>query len=219
MMNSTNISQAKEYYLHGISQNNPRIIEDIYIKFAPKIQHLIVKMGGTTEDAKDVFQDALLIIFDKTKTPNFQLSVQFYTYLYSVCRIVFLKKINKNNRRKFINETFKLSSEIYDLDEAIFKLEKNKIYKDAWGKLSTKCQEVLELYYDGKSMNEIARTLGYKTSAYTRIVKLRCKDKLEALIKKDPKYNELRHVSKKDQLNKKLEKNKLKPIRMKKGSR
>ena len=57
------------------------------------VQSLIINNNGTADDAKDIFQEAMIVLYEKARSGTFELSCQIKTYVYSVSRRLWLKKI------------------------------------------------------------------------------------------------------------------------------
>ena len=74
------------------------------------IQSLIINNNGTIHEAKDVFQEAMIVLYDKARSETFELNCQIKTYVYSVCRRLWLKRLQQLNRYSNEMET-ELSSE------------------------------------------------------------------------------------------------------------
>jgi len=89
-------------YIKGILYNDTKILEDIYIKYSKAIVKFVLKNNGTTEDAKDVIQESLIIIFKKARDKDFQLTSSFLTYFYAIARHVWWKMLKK---KKFYEVT------------------------------------------------------------------------------------------------------------------
>src|ERR1039457_6248008 len=74
----------------------------------PKVEKMIYRNGGTRDDAKDIYQEALIIFYNKATDVNFKLTSQLGTYLFSVCRFLWLDEIRKRGKMpidKFNEET------------------------------------------------------------------------------------------------------------------
>ena len=71
-------------YIKGLQTQDRKIIRTIYENFAEPISKYVLKNGGTMDDAKDVFQDAILVLIEKAQSPDFELKSKFYTYFFSV---------------------------------------------------------------------------------------------------------------------------------------
>lgn len=181
----------KQDYINGLLNNDHKVLQKIYSSYANRIRHHIIKNGGTTEDAKDVFQDALIIIYKKAQSDDFKLTSKFYTYLFGICWNLFDRKMKKNARNSMTNPDF--DGYIYDssLEQDIFEREKHKIYTDTFRKLGASCQKILELYFCKTSMEKIAVKLNLKNAHTARNRKYRCQKELEEMIQADIRYKEL----------------------------
>ncbi len=84
--------------LEGIARNDSRAIEKVYKDNFGLVQNFIVRNNGSFDDARDVFQEAMLVIYEKSRQENFTLTCQLKTYLYSICRRLWLKKLQQANR-------------------------------------------------------------------------------------------------------------------------
>jgi len=181
-----------EEILNGLRNRETEILDFIYDKYFYQIKVFINQNNGTEEDAQDIYQDAILIIYQKTKQDNLTLHCSFNTYLYSVCRLLWLKQLEKRKLKKlFIEESGKfieLNEDYLSLNE---RNEKYKIYQDHFKKLSYSCQKILELFLAKVQLKEIAHILGLKSDQYVKKRKHQCKEKLIASIKNDPRYKEL----------------------------
>lgn len=178
-------------YLHGLLNRDDKVLRIIYKKFSGRIRSFIIKNGGTPEDAKDVFQDALMIILEKIKAPDFELKSSFYTYLFSVCKLTWYAK-----RRKKVNHTVTIPDDntLIDqknIEEELFNRELDNIYRENFSKLGTICQQLLRLFFVKKSMTEIAKLLDLKNEHTARTRKYRCREKLKKLITNDLRFKEL----------------------------
>ena len=178
--------------LDGIRNRNTDILEFIYRSYYHQIHSFINKNEGNDEDAKDIYQDAILVIYQKITKKNLTLSCSFNTYLYSVCRLLWLKQLEQKKLRKnFLEE----SAKFIELDDDIFghynANERLKLYQEHFNKLSYNCQKILELFLAQIKLKEIARVLGFKSDQYVKKRKHMCKEKLIASIKSDPRFKEI----------------------------
>ena len=82
----------------GILNNSDSILNRLYVGYFPMVLQLIINNNGDGDDAKDVYQEAIIILYNKVKTGDFELSSKLKTYLYSVCRRLWLKRLGQMNR-------------------------------------------------------------------------------------------------------------------------
>lgn len=175
--------------LEGLRERDTKVLDYIYENFYEQIKVFINKNSGSDEDAKDIYQDALLVIYQKARKNNLSLSCSFNTYLYSVCRLLWLKQLEARKHQKVATED---TSTFIELEPGIYELfelnERYKLYQDHFKKLSFSCQKVLELFLAGVPLKEIASILGFKSDVYAKKRKYQCKEKLINSIKSDPEF-------------------------------
>ncbi len=176
----------------GIKERDSVVLDFVYEKYFYQISAFIKKNSGSDEDVQDVYQDAILVIYQKLAKENLTIDSSFNTYLYSVCRLIWLKKLEKRKNEKTFfadSENFiNIDGEIEDWYELN---ERYQLYQEHFKKLSFNCQKILELFLARIPLKEIARILGLKSEVYVKKRKHNCKEKLIENIKKDPKFNSL----------------------------
>jgi len=166
------------------------------IIFYFQIKVFVTKNRGSEEDARDIYQDALMVIYQKQQKENLTLSCSFSTYLYSVCRLLWLKQLEKRKQHITVTEESGIYVDVNDNILDIFNLnEKYKLYQDHFNRLSFSCQKVLELFLAGIPLKEIANILGFKSEQYAKKRKYQCKEKLVSSIKNDPEYKKLKYYA------------------------
>lgn len=148
-------------------------------------------------DIEDIFQDAIIILYEKIKSNDFVLTSSLQTYLNSVCRFQLLNKLEKNNAVEFYdnNENDDVESEdsmefnplITDsLEEFEDSTEQqyNAIEKalERMKAAGGHCYELLTLFwYHRKSMTELTEIFGYTNSNNTKNQKAKCQKRLEKI--------------------------------------
>lgn len=186
----SSLTREREY-LEGIRLGQRKTLDQIYKQLFPQIKHFVLKHSGTEEDAKDIFQDAMMAVYHNAQDEDFELSCKFSTYVFAVCRNLWLKKL-RSNKVSFvtINENI-LSIDREELDEAIRRNERIKIYQRQFRAISEKCQQLLELYMQGADMKSIAKQLGFASVSYARKRKFKCKEQLMERIQNDEVFQNL----------------------------
>lgn len=147
----------------------------IYEGFPP-IKKLIVSMGGSKDEAEDIFQEALIIFYQKVKREDFVLRSSISTYLYSVSRYLWKDELKKReainnslNKHEFINESKS------ELSRLIENERKFQMVEDVLQSIGEKCLELLNLFYYKKfSMKEIAQKLELKSEKVAKNQKYKC---------------------------------------------
>ena len=149
--------------LQGLARKDKKAVETIYKENFNLIQALVLNNNGSTEDAKDIFQEAMITLYEKAKSESFVLTSQIKTYIYSVCRRLWLKRLQQMGRyvapSEILEETVAVEDDIaiHDKRNADF-----AIMDRAMNSLGEPCKSLLESYYlHKKGMHEIAADFGY----------------------------------------------------------
>lgn len=176
--------------IDGLKKRDNGIIRYVYKEYYPTIKFLITTNSGTETDAEDVFQDALVVLYRKIARENLILTSSFKTFLYSICRNLWLQRLD---RRVFSNEFLEMEdlSEVHDhflLEEPEEEQEKYRLFQQHFLRLSLDCQKVLRLFMGKTSLKEIADIMGFKTEKYAKTRKFMCKEKLKNSIINDPLF-------------------------------
>jgi len=160
-----------------IKQGDEKALELIYKKYYRMMTKLVVTNSGTEEEARDVYQDALVVFWQKARSGNLVLTSKISTYIYSICQNLWRKELDR--KKRLSNET-KDASENIDLDGP----EREKVMAKCLNQLDETCRKVLMYYYfDEMSMQEIADRLGFANTDTAKTKKYKCKQKLDELIK------------------------------------
>jgi RNA polymerase sigma factor (sigma-70 family) len=169
--------------LEGLAKNDRKAIETIYRQHFNMVQSLILTNSGYPEDARDIFQEAMIVLYEKARSGSFELNSQLKTYLYSVCRRLWLKRLNQMQR---ISPEVENLEETVPVDEELEKHEqRNKefqVMERALSNLGEPCKSLLEAYYMGKkSMTEIAGDFGYTNADNAKNQKYKCLMRLKKI--------------------------------------
>ena len=84
--------------LLGLAASDRKAVETIYRENYNMIQALIINNNGSSDDAKDIFQEAMIVLFEKVRSGGFELNCQIKTFVYSVSRRLWLKRLQQQNR-------------------------------------------------------------------------------------------------------------------------
>ncbi len=187
-------------FIDALLNNDREVIDELYQKMHKPVISMILKNGGLKSDAKDIFQDAVVSLYELAQN-DFKLTCPLMPFLLLICKrkwINLKRKRQKEFSGNFEDVSMAISS---DVDaEILFKkyelLERNKLVHEYIEKLGPSCQQLIKLSWsknsEGKYMKwpEIAEKLNL-SYAYTRKKAAECKARLIELIKKDPRYKDL----------------------------
>ena len=177
-------------YLQGVLSNDAPLLESIYRKFLPVVFGMVHRNCGTFEDAKDVFQEALLVVYKHAARPEFQLTSSFESYLLGIARFIWLRQLKKTSRTQVTNEVPERFDVAADIEQQVIETEKHTLYRDNLKQLGVDCQQLLQRFFNREPLNKIAGDMGYSPDYVKKKNKV-CKEKLISLIQDDPRFNEI----------------------------
>jgi len=188
-------SYTTEELLRGILRNNSLILRHIYKAYFHTIYSFVTNNKGGSDEANDIFQEAIIVIYRKIKEDNLLLSnSSFETYLFSVCRLLWLKQLQYRKESIVTSEDIDpYSDQIFedDLSELIQKNERYKLFQDHFQKLGKDCQKILQLFFEKVAIKQITEIMGYVSDSYTKKRKHQCKEYLVKSIKQDNEFKKL----------------------------
>lgn len=157
-------------------------IRDLY-SYYPVIRKMVLANHGTRTEAEDLFQEALVILCRKVRSADFELSSSLNTYLYSVCKLLWLEELRKK-QKNVLHQSLQIEDTCEPLaEQAIDEERPLKKAQQAIARLGAKCKELLELFYfQKKSMKEIAVLFGFSTERVAKNQKYRCIEKAKSYL-------------------------------------
>lgn len=174
-------------------EKNNKALRALYKNNYDMVNNFVLKNSGTTAEAKDIFQDGIIIFYNKVKRPDFNIACTIKTYIYSVCKNLWLDRIRqKSNRARILD-----SQEHVDIQEddlgLLIQNEKYKLIAQLVNKLSKDCKKVLTyFYYEKNSMKEIAVKMLLSSEAVAKNKKHNCLKNLKKLVHRNKQlYQEL----------------------------
>jgi RNA polymerase sigma factor (sigma-70 family) len=168
--------------LQGLARSDRKAIETIYRENYNMIQSLIINNSGSADDAKDIFQEAMIVLYEKARSGTFELNCQIKTYVYSVCRRLWLKKLQQAARYTEVGDMETVVPVEEDLDEHAKRNQEFEMMEKAIGNLGEPCKSLLEAYYlQKKNMQEIALSFGYTNAENAKNQKYKCLVRLKKI--------------------------------------
>lgn len=167
----------------GILNDSKDSLNRLYKSYFPMALQLVLKNNGSEDDAKDIFQEAVIVLYNKVQTGNFELSSKLNTFLYSVCRRLWLKRLNHQSRNAGNVKDFE---EFLPVDEDLARYEeqdlKFKQVDAALQLLGEPCKTIIEDFYmNSRTMQDICEKFGYTNADNAKTQKYKCLQRLKKL--------------------------------------
>ena len=173
----------EEQLLRGLAKNDKKAVESIYKDNYNMIQSMILNNSGSADDAKDIFQEAMIVLYEKARSGTLELNCQIKTYIYAVSRRLWLKRLNQTNRfvanTEQVQELVNTETDLNDHEER----DREFVLLDkAISSLGEPCKGLLEAFYFKKrSMQEISSSFGYTNADNAKNQKYKCLMRLKKI--------------------------------------
>lgn len=167
----------------GILNNSSSILKHLYLEYYPMVLNLILSNNGNEDDAKDIYQEAIIVLHGKIKSGDFELSSKLKTFIYSVCRRLWLKKLSQKSR---FSGDLKDYEDYLPVEEDVdLHIERDQQFNhmhEALGGLGEPCKTIIEDFYiKNLSMQEICEKFGYTNADNAKTQKYKCLQRLKKL--------------------------------------
>jgi RNA polymerase sigma factor (sigma-70 family) len=164
--------------INELKNNSEDALVQLYNDNYTSIRNLVFKNSGKEIDVEDVLQEAVVVVWQNVKKTDFVLTAKLSTYLYSVARFIWLKKLKKTDKLDSWNEN--LSENSFFEFSSFASSENKEIILGKIDKLDSVCKQLLvSFYFYEKDMNKIASEMGFANSNVAKSKKYQCFKKLQ----------------------------------------
>ena len=172
-------------YITALLQNDVQMVDQIYRFFSPPIRRYILQNRGDEADAADIFQEALLDIYNQAKYKGLTLTCPFEPFLLLICKRKWINQLKKSGR----SPVTKMADDLSDYGEDVFASAEQlmrgeddmRLLLAEFARLGEKCREIIKLSLSGRRQEEIAAALGV-SYGYLRKKKSECLATLMAYV-------------------------------------
>lgn len=143
----------------------------LYEETFPAVASFVAKMGGSPEDAKDIFHDALVIFFEKEGIDR------PHAYIVGIAKHLWVRKYKHDKHRVDLD---------YDIDipeeqEPSFVVVRLLRLLESAGR---SCMDLLQaFYYEKRTADEIASEFNYSNAHSATVQKHKCLQKIRSFVK------------------------------------
>ncbi len=169
-------------FVNALRNEERTLMNRLYKMHFPMVLHLVGQNSGSEAEAKDVYQEAFLVLYENLQKPDFELSCKIKTYLYSVSRRLWLKRLTRKKGQADIQDF----EEFLPFEDSAAAVTENEFRFQAMdvalGKLGEPCRTILEDYYlNDFSMVQIADKMGYTNADNAKTQKYKCLNRLKKI--------------------------------------
>lgn len=172
-----------ELIIAEIRKKNEVALQELYKTHYPMIVHLICSNNGTEQEAKDIYQDAMIAFYERVHQPDFVLTCKIKTYIYAVSWRLWLKRLTHKKR---YHGNFEVAESFLRVEEEMQSIEQMELDYDkmneAMNGLGEPCQSIIrDFYVKGNSMEEISAKYNYTNADNAKNQKYKCLQRLKKL--------------------------------------
>lgn len=178
--------ESDQKIIERIRNGDEKALAGLYRNNIAMVRKYVIDNSGREDDAQDMLQDALVVLWENVTHGNFDLTSKISTYLYSVVRNKWLREINKRKVGKVISlEDYEVVEERIDALRSIIHKEEYLVILKCIDQMGATCRKVLTMFYlEEKGMEEIARVLRFNNTDVAKAKKWQCKKELEKIVRK-----------------------------------
>ncbi len=174
--------------LAALAAGDRKATEQIYRQHFPIVSGWLVKNGGSSADAADLFQEAMVVLYGKAEDESFRLTCSIGTYLFAISKHLWYKKLQRQSKEPTAlahdPEAEDDGGVAYE-DDINVHHERETHYEQldaALDQIGEPCRSILKAYYhQDKSMQEIAADFGYTNPDNAKTQKYKCLARLRKL--------------------------------------
>jgi RNA polymerase sigma factor (sigma-70 family) len=169
--------------LEGLAASDKKAVETIYTDNFNMVQALVINNNGSADDAKDIFQETIIVLYEKVRSGGFELNCQIKTFVYSVARRLWLKRLQQQNRYSSPGDNMETVVPVEDvLEDHEQRDSEFEMMDKAINSLGEPCKSLLEAYYLQKqTMQSIAASFGYTNADNAKNQKYKCLMRLKKI--------------------------------------
>ncbi len=159
-------THSDQQYIEALRQNDPRGIREIYERFSAQALRWVLNNNGTSDDAGDIFQEALMAVYEKALDPAFTLTCPLGAMLHVIWSRKWIDRLRQKNRETTVR---KQEEHRYDLDvgedtlvvaeDILENHTRQTRMANTFAQLSDICRQLLRMLSDGVSPRDAAEQL------------------------------------------------------------
>ena len=179
---STKAGFTDSDFIDGLKTGNEKALKALYKKYYNLVLKIVVNNSGSSEAAKDVYQETIIVLFENVQKPGFTLNCQLQTFVYSIAKRLWLKQLRSNGHFTVLKEDE--DNEIVDVSEEVgeYLQKENELERmsQSLEELGEPCKTIIKDFYVHKlSMDEISEKFGYTNADNAKNQKYKCLQRLK----------------------------------------
>ncbi|MBD1423624.1 RNA polymerase sigma factor [Sphingobacterium chuzhouense] len=177
--------QIDSEIIDGIREGDNLAIQQLYQIHFPPIANMVINNRGSREEAQDIFQETVMVLYNKISDDDFVLSSRLQTFLYAISKRLWLKHLTRGEA-KYRKDSIEDYGEALAAEEIIEDHEVKEAnfvqMENALNGLGEPCRTILyDFYIQGQSMAAICEKFGYTNADNAKTQKYKCLQRLKKI--------------------------------------
>lgn len=170
-------TRSEETLLNQLREENNASFETLYTSCFPFVAAHITRHGGSRADAEDVFQEAIMVLLQKIRQPEFKLTSSLKTYLFAINRNIWLKRL-RDNKAISVDDISVYHEESYAFETDPEPPKEEKLHR--WlTKITENCQRILKaIFFYHEPMESLMQKMGWKNKHSAANQQYKCMQQL-----------------------------------------
>lgn len=169
-----------------------QIFHLLYENAFPKVERFVQKNGGSFDDSKDIFQEAVLVFYKSVLNNKYIHSTEIDGFIFGVSRNMWYAKFKKDAKIDQLNEGYDAISLDADPVDSLITKEREKFIQKAFESLGEVCSQLLKYtFYEKLSMKEVCEKMNFSNENSAKTKNYKCKQRLIKLVKENHVFKDL----------------------------
>lgn len=165
----------------------------LYQEAFPLVARHISKMGGSFDEAKDIFQDSLVVYYEKVQVSGVVLKYTEKAYLFGIAKHLWIKRYKESSNNIPLDSSELDHNISADLADVIYEEASSSKLIHLLQQAGQKCMQLLSaFYYEKLDMETLAERFGFSGARSATAQKFKCLEKVKETVKeKSLKYEDI----------------------------
>ncbi|MFQ5866081.1 MAG: RNA polymerase sigma factor [bacterium] len=172
-------------FINRIKSNDRTVLGELLVRYKKMVFAYIKSRGGDDTDAEDMLQEAIIVLWQKVCSGQFELTSKLGTYILAVAKNKWMAEMRKRGKTTDVEMSVeRADGNPSSLDRVIKEEQYDTVHK-ALDAINPLCKKLLLLFYfEERNFKDICRILGFANTYVAKSKKYQCKKAFERAFKK-----------------------------------
>ena len=176
-------ADSEKVLIERIRANDRTILSELFLRYQKMVEGYIRNNGGSADDAEDLLQEAIVVLWQKAAQPDFSLTAKVSTFVMAVAKNKWLAELRKRRRISDSEPDQEPVSEDPSSLDLVLEAEKVERVRNALDSLNPVCRQLLMLFYfEERSFRDIAEVMKFANANVAKAKKYQCNQALKKFL-------------------------------------